>query len=117
MTYWGFCYAKGPNYNKAWIRFDAVDLEKAIAAVKPFLRKAMELGSEFSPPEEALIHGLKSRFPTHEFSLDKAGPDELGLLNRAYAQDMCTVYNRFSVNLDVAAICAEALMCISPRGL
>ncbi|CAI7604025.1 unnamed protein product [Penicillium viridicatum] len=117
MAYWGFCYAKGPNYNKAWIRFDAVDLKKTIIAVKPFLRKAMELASEVSPLEAALIHALKSRFPTHETSLDKSCLNELNLLNHAYAQAMCTVYNGFSVDLDVAALCAEALMCISPRGL
>jgi tetratricopeptide (TPR) repeat protein len=117
MAYWGFCYAKGPNYNNAWIRFDAVDLKKTITAVKPFLRKAMDLTSEVSPPEAALIHALKSRFPTHENSLDKACPDELRLLDHAYARAMCNFYEIFSVDVDVAALCAEALMCISRRGL
>ncbi|KOS36756.1 hypothetical protein ACN38_g12473 [Penicillium nordicum] len=117
MAYWGFCYAKGPNYNKAWIRFDAVDLEKTITSVEPFLRKAMELASEVSPPEAALINALKPRFPTRDTFLDKTCPDELSLLDHAYAQAMFAVYDRFSSHLDVAALCVEALMCISPRGL
>ncbi|CAG8189021.1 unnamed protein product [Penicillium olsonii] len=111
MAYWGLCYAKGPNYNKTWIRFDAVDLEKTIRDVKQFLQKAMELAQIVSASEAALIHGLQYRFP-HE----SAGCD-FGSLDRSYADAMCNVYEMYPSDVDLAALCAEALMCISPRAL
>ncbi|CAG8281931.1 unnamed protein product [Penicillium salamii] len=117
MAYWGFCYAKGPNYNKTWIRFDDLDVEETITAVKPFLSKAIELSSQASPPESALIHALASRFPPHHAFLLGNSPDTAKTLDHEYSQVMCTVYDRFPSHLDVSALCAEALMCISPRAL
>lgn len=29
MAYWGVAYACGPNYNKAWIRFDQADMQRS----------------------------------------------------------------------------------------
>ncbi|CAG8929549.1 unnamed protein product [Penicillium salamii] len=117
MAYWGFCYAKGPNYNKAWIRFDDADLEETITAVNPFLSKAIELSSQASPPESALIHALASRFPPHHDFLLGDSPDTAKSLDHEYSKAMCAVYDRFPSHLDVSALCAEALMCMTPWAL
>ncbi|KAJ5110086.1 Tetratricopeptide-like helical [Penicillium argentinense] len=112
MAYWGLCYSKGPNYNKAWIRFDPVDFRQTIEYVKPFLQKARDLAPCVSPTEAALILALQYRFPILEASATH--PDSL---NQDYAQAMCNVYGKYLSHLDISALCAEALMCISPRAL
>lgn len=112
MAYWGVCYAKGPNYNKAWIRFDDLDRTETIRFIKPFLEKSQDLASTVTRPEAALIQALQFRFLLHE-----EFPKNTSTLDHAYAQEMCSVYENFPSDLDIAALCAEALMCISPRAL
>lgn len=112
MAYWGLSYALGPNYNKAWIRFDPSDLLESTTEARNLLQKAETCSTSESPMEFALIKALKARFPQSEVI-----PEDLGSLDRSYGEAMRAVYERFSDDLDIAALTAEALMCFTPRGL
>lgn len=111
MAYWGVAYACGPNYNKAWIRFDQADMQRTFQKASVALQRARELAFQATPVEAALAAALVARFP------QDGEPEDLGSLDHAYAYAMRTVYESFPNDLDVAVLFAEALMCISPRAL
>ncbi|KAJ9482960.1 hypothetical protein VN97_g10459, partial [Penicillium thymicola] len=112
MALWGVAYATGPNYNKAWRYFDPEDRQASIKKVKDILVRASKLASQATPVEQALIGAIGARFPP----IDDI-PDDLGPFDRAYADAMRSVYHQFRDDVDVAALFAESLMCITPRGL
>ncbi|KAH6688417.1 TPR repeat-containing protein [Plectosphaerella plurivora] len=119
MAYWGIAYAVGPNYNKAWSRFDAADLEVSAATARDALARADQLSDGASSIEKALIQALGARFPSAKVaanpSREGSGPTAW---NQAYADAMAEVYTRFGADdLDVAAFYAEALICMRPRQL
>lgn len=111
MAYWGIAYAAGPNYNKAWVRFDRKDLEHSVKRSTSALQRALDLSKRASPVESALIHALAARFPSAEI------PADLKTLNEAYAEAMRSVYHAYPNDRDVMALFAEALMCRRPRDL
>lgn len=112
MALWGIAYAAGPNYNKAWKFFDLEDRRASIKKVNDTLARACKLANQATPVEQALIEAIGARFPpVHDI------PDDLSPFDRAYANAMRNVYQKFSNDMDVAALFAEALMCITPRGL
>ncbi|KAJ6008797.1 hypothetical protein N7499_001155 [Penicillium canescens] len=99
MALWGIAYAAGPNYNKAWRYFDPEDRQFSIKKVNDILARAVDRGNRRSfPPIDNI-------------------PEDLSPFDRAYADAMRSVYHKFSNDVDVAALFAEALMCITPRGL
>ncbi|CAG7972822.1 unnamed protein product [Penicillium salamii] len=112
MALWGIAYAAGPNYNKAWQYFDPEDRRASIQKVNDTLARARSLASQATQVEQALIKAIGARFPTAD-----ASPDDLSPFDHAYADAMRDVYHRFNTDMDVAALFAEALMCITPRGL
>ncbi|KAE8420558.1 hypothetical protein BDV36DRAFT_306667 [Aspergillus pseudocaelatus] len=111
MPWWGIAYALGPNYNKAWSRFDRLDLEQTIPKAKAALSRALQLARDSAPVEHALCDALSARFPSHEI------PDDLAPLDHAYANAMRSVYESYSDDLDVVALFAEALVCTRARDL
>ena len=111
MAYWGVAYAAGPNYNKAWRLFDRGDFERTTKVGTAALKRAHQLLSRTTPVERALIEALPARFATG------AIPEDRGALNLAYAEAMRPVYQAHSEDLDVATLFADALLCVSPRGL
>ncbi|KAJ5952256.1 Tetratricopeptide-like helical [Penicillium vulpinum] len=112
MAYWGLSYAIGPNYNKAWIRFDRSDLLNTTTEAPLLLQKAQACTTQEAPVEFALIEALKARFPQSQVI-----PEDLGSLDRSYGEAMRAVYEKFPDDLDISALTAEALMCLTPRGL
>ncbi|EKV11597.1 Tetratricopeptide-like helical [Penicillium digitatum] len=112
MAYWGLSYALGPNYNKAWIRFDPSDLLETTTEARHLLQKAQTYTTQATMMECALIEALKARFPRSDVF-----PDDLGSLDRSYGEAMRPVYEKFPDDLDIAALTAEAFMCFTPRGL
>jgi tetratricopeptide (TPR) repeat protein len=112
MALWGIAYAAGPNYNKAWRYFDPEDRQFSIKKVNDILTRASKLASLATSVEQALIRAIGARFPP----IDNI-PEDLSPFDRAYADAMRSVYHKFSNDVDVAALFAEALMCITPRGL
>ena len=112
MALWGVAYAAGPNYNKAWKLFDPEDRKMSVQKVTDVLARAFHLAKYATPVEQALIQAIATRFP----SVDNI-PEDLDPYNRAYADAMRLVYQEFTSDLDVTALFAEALLCITPRGL
>ncbi|OBJ44804.1 hypothetical protein A5630_15460 [Mycolicibacterium mucogenicum] len=115
MAYWGIAYASGPNYNKAWTRFDQADLVSTVSLAQAALERAFQITGGATLVEQALISALRVRFPTGEVSQQQA-PD-FHVLNCAYAEAMRGVYLNYSTDLDVAALFADALLCVRPRAL
>lgn len=114
MAYWGIAFASGPNYNKAWRLFDKADLEIKI----PFIQRVMEKAKENAVKnatsfETDLINALASRFP----KTMTTNEDDFKKLNLAYAESMRPFYQKYSDDLDAAALFADSLMCLSPRQL
>ncbi|KAL5350733.1 hypothetical protein ACLOAV_004302 [Pseudogymnoascus australis] len=112
MALWGIAYATGPNYNKAWRYFDLEDRRTSVKKVNDILTRASKLATEASPVEQALIGAISARFPPTDDI-----PEDLSAFDRAYADAMRPVYHKFSNDVDVAALFADALMCMTPRGL
>ncbi|KAK5461402.1 hypothetical protein LTS15_003465 [Exophiala xenobiotica] len=127
MAYWGLAYALGPNYNKPWEFFDGAELESTVSrthsAVESAKAKsksatateteAQEDGSSSSvssasPVEQALINALEFRYPQGQPASD------CSIWNIPYAEAMTSVYARFPDDLDVATLCADALMNLTP---
>ena len=112
MAFWGIAYAVGPNYNKAWNLFDKDDLQSSIRKANDALNCAAKSADKASPIEQALVKALAARFPA-----SNSIPDDMKPLNHAYADAMRPVYQAHSNDVDIAALFAESLVCISPRGL
>jgi tetratricopeptide (TPR) repeat protein len=112
MAYWGIAFSAGPNYNKAWIFFDKQDLAISTQKANDAIARASELAVNATAAERGLIKALAARFPPTDNI-----PEDFGHLNRAYADAMRPVYQAHFENVDVAALFAESLMCITPRGL
>ncbi|OQE44260.1 hypothetical protein PENCOP_c002G08233 [Penicillium coprophilum] len=113
MAYWGLAYALGPNYNKAWSRFDQGDFDETVKAARVALKIAQGISqnSKKSPVEDALIKALTARFPV------EGSPLDLNALNHAYVNEMRSVYTLSPQDPDVVALFTEALMCTRPRDL
>ncbi|PLB52597.1 tetratricopeptide repeat domain protein [Aspergillus steynii IBT 23096] len=113
MALWGIAYAAGPNYNKAWRYFDPADLRASIQRASDAIAHAATLPNHLTTPvERALVSAIAARFP----SPDRI-PDDLAPFDRAYADAMRPVYAQFGTDPDIAALFADALMCMTPRGL
>lgn len=112
MAFWGIAFSAGPNYNKAWSFYDKQDLVISTRKANNALERASQLAAYATAAERGLIKALAARFPPTDNM-----PDNFGRLDRAYADAMRPVYQAHSDDIDVAALFAEALMCISPRGL
>lgn len=113
MSYWGIAYASGPNYNKAWRLFDPGDFERSTHVANTALHRAVQLSSQATPVERDLIDALRNRYSNGAF----LSPPERQDLNLAYAEAMRAVYQAHPDDLDVAALFADALLCVSPRQL
>ena len=111
VALWGVAYAIGPNYNKPWEAFDGEEAAKALAAARHALTRASELADEANEVEKALVEALHARYPEDALAEDPSP------WNDAYADAMRSVYRRFPEDLDVAALCAEALMNRTPWAL
>ncbi|KJR82059.1 tetratricopeptide repeat domain protein [Sporothrix schenckii 1099-18] len=120
MAYWGIAYARGPNYNKAWVRFDRSDLQRAFAEAIEALAHAVALqeqGAPSTPREKAVVEALRQRFPDDPAAPASFTPETLGQLDERYVVAMRNVYKAFPDDLEVAGLLTEALMCVSPRRL
>jgi tetratricopeptide (TPR) repeat protein len=95
---WGEALVLGPNINAP---MDPAANAPAMAA----LAKAKALAHSASPREQALIAALGHRY---------AAQGERSELDRAYADAMQAVAARFPDDDDIAVLCAEALMDLSP---
>ncbi|BCS21506.1 uncharacterized protein APUU_21938S [Aspergillus puulaauensis] len=112
MAFWGVAYSAGPNYNKAWRYFDAKDLRDSIQRANDAIRCGAEVSEQATPVEQGLLKAIAARFPPADNI-----PKDLSPFDRAYADAMRLVYREFGTDPDIAALFADALMCMTPRGL
>ena len=108
IGYWGLAYALGPNYNKPWEYFDAQDLAETVRRTHQAVQDARQRAGEASAVEQALIDALKFRYPQSQPASD------FSIWNEQYAEAMVEAQRRFPDDLDVAALCADALMNLTP---
>ncbi|KAL4954512.1 hypothetical protein BDW69DRAFT_194014 [Aspergillus filifer] len=118
IAYWGLAYAVGPNHNYTW-DFFGPQLDDATRKTYEASQKALDLiqdgddGGNATPIEKALINALKERFaspvPSDDIEVYKKR-------DRAYADAMGKVYEQFKGedDLDVAALYADSMMCLTP---
>jgi len=111
MAYWGLAYALGPNYNKPWDVFDEQERTTNLKRANAAARQAKAISASALPVERALIDAIQSRYP-QEWPVK-----DFSLWNKQYAEAMESVYKKFSDDLDVAALYADALMNLTPWAL
>ena len=111
MAQWGIAYASGPNYNKQWMAFDVIDLEKSLGCAYTATQKALSLVDHASPVEQALIRPLALRYPENNTA------NVTPIWNDDYAAAMRDVYKNHPNDLDVASLFAEAIMNRTPWAL
>jgi len=111
LAYWGVAYALGPNYNKPWETFDAVDLAEARSRAHAAVANARAHLDGTVAVESALVEALACRYPDPDPTADGSA------WNRHYADAMRVVYLAHPDDLDVAALFADALMNLTPWAL
>ena len=100
MAYWGMAYVLGPNINM-------VMPPEAERPAYEMIQKAMALKKWVSKKERAYIEALAKRYSGE----DK--PDRT-TLDRAYAEAMRQLHDRYPGDLDIATLYAEAVMDLRP---
>ncbi|KAJ5637078.1 hypothetical protein N7490_006957 [Penicillium lividum] len=111
MAYWGIAYAVGPNYNKAWNKFDHDDLHTSVKRGYEASRTAKGLAGNATAFEKGVIEAIQSRFPTDQPATDYHA------VNKKYASAMKPVYDEFGHDLNVATLYADSLMNMAPWAL
>ncbi|MFG3003530.1 tetratricopeptide repeat protein [Streptomyces calvus] len=108
MAHWGIAYALGPNYNKPWEAFEGDELDRTVRRTHTAVERAHEKAAHATPVERALIEALRARYPQARAAADCA------VWNEPYADRMLAVYEGAPGDPDVAALCADALMNLTP---
>jgi tetratricopeptide (TPR) repeat protein len=103
MAYWGVAEAVGPNYN------DPASDER-FAQAHTAIQKALELGADASPADQAYIAALAKRFPG-DANADRRAAAE------AYRDAMRELVKAYPDDLDAATLFAESGMNLHPWGL
>jgi hypothetical protein len=108
LAHWGIAYAAGPNYNKDWDAFDAVDLHASLRRADAAVTCARATAAGAAHVERDLVDALAKRFPGPE-PVEDFAPWKF-----AYADAMAGVQARHPDDLDVAALYADAMMNLTP---
>jgi tetratricopeptide (TPR) repeat protein len=101
MAYWGQALVVGPNINAP---MDPADEPTARALVE----KAQALAAHASEKERALIDALAARYTGR--------PEDRAAADKAYADAMRAVHQRFPDDLDIAMLYVESMMDLRPWG-
>ena len=107
MAWWGIAYCVSSNYNWA----------PGFASGYDAIQQALTLKDGITELERDLIDALATRSSAE--ARDSADPTTLNMgnkpeLNLAFAEAMAPLYEKYSGNLDVAAVYVEALMNLNP---
>ncbi|GAA3494784.1 hypothetical protein GCM10019016_018840 [Streptomyces prasinosporus] len=108
MAHWGIAYALGPNYNKPWEAFDGDELVHTVERTHTAVERAHEKAAHATPVERALIEALRARYP------QSRAVEDCSVWNEPYADRMHEVYASAPDDPDVATLCADALMNLTP---
>jgi len=104
MAHWGISIAVGPHIN-----FPMMTAEKSAVAWAELQRARMHSGTA-TDVEKGLIEALAARYAEQP-------PEDRVPLDRAYAEAMKKVWERFPNDADVGALYAEAVMDLRPWDL
>lgn len=99
-THWGRAYALGPNYNNAQMS------PTACRSAHEFVQMA-KLATGRSNIEDQLITAFEARYPTADVG-DRAARD------RAYADAMRALHQKYPHDADITAMTAESVMQLRP---
>ncbi len=110
MAHWGIAFASGPFYNMPWDMFSAHEAEEAIAVCHASVVKACACAARTTPVEQALIGAIAVKYPKGH----TVGAEEYRAWDNAYADAMRAVHAHAPDDPDVSALCAEALMSLTP---
>lgn len=101
MAHWGIALAAGPHINYPLMPLPMADLAwKEITLAKKHAVNASEV-------EKGLIEALSKRYANPQ-------PEDRSSLDKAYADAMREVWNKFPNDADVGALFAEAMMDLRP---
>src|SRR5436190_2280752 len=101
MAYWGIAYANGPHVN-----FPLVPPPMAEAAWKN-LQLAKQHADKCTPVEKELIDALSTRYANPQ-------PEDRSPLDKAYADAMRKLWQKYPDDADVGAWFAESMMDLAP---
>ena len=110
MAHWGIAYGSGPFYNLPWRHFGKDEAAKYTALCNSHIKIAKSLISNVSEVEADLINALGARFQKNH----SVPPEEFDKWDDDYADAMREVYKKHSDDIDVMALCAEALITRTP---
>lgn len=94
MGYWGIAYVLGPNYNSGGENMGAIQ------EIKHAVKKAVELSSNSTAWEKAVINAIQIKFPADSITTNDEG----------YAAAMKSAWSEFPENDFVATLYAESIM-------
>ncbi len=103
MSWWGFAYVLGPNYNAG---MEKDNFQRAYDAVQ----KAKNTAASCTPKEKAMIEALSFRY-SNDTSISRSS------LDSAYAVAMRKVYQKYPDDATLASLFAEALLDLHPWNL
>ena len=103
MSFWGYAYVLGPNYNAG---MEPDNYERAYKAIQ----QALKLSANAPEKEKALINALSKRY------VAKAVEDR-SALDKAYSEAMKLVADKFPDDNTIAAIYVESIMDLHPWDL
>ena len=119
-AHWGIAYAIGPNYNKGWEAFDAVDLTTSLsrarselALASTALADAERQGHAVDDVASSLVAALTLRYA----ELLPEDTDTWQAGHEAYADAMSEVATAYPHDLDVLALAADALVNVTAWAL
>lgn len=104
MAWWGIALCNGPHINNP-----VMDEAHSVAAWAA-LEKAKALRDKASPVERDLIDALAARYASPT-------PKDRIPLDKAYADAMKTVYEKYKADADISVLYAESLMDLRPWDL
>ncbi|MCZ9344127.1 hypothetical protein NGM37_40925, partial [Streptomyces sp. TRM76130] len=91
-----------------WEAFDGRELARTVGRTHAAVERAHDKAGTATPVERALIGALRARYPRAEAVEDPA------VWNAPYADAMRVVHASAPDDPDVAALCADALMNLTP---
>jgi len=103
MSWWGFAYVLGPNYNAG---MEPDNFQRAYDAIQ----KAKALSASCTAKEKDLIEALMFRY-SNDTTIARS------TLDSSYAVAMRKVYKKYPADINVACLFAESLMDLHPWNL
>ena len=119
-AHWGIAYAIGPNYNKGWEAFDAVDLTTSLTRARSELdlaREALADATRDGGPADDVGTSLVAALTLRYAALLPDDTDTWQAGHEAYADAMADVAAAYPQDLDVLALAADALVNVTAWAL